>query len=170
MVCLLHGTAHGAAGGRRRFGVFGGTSAGEMARRGDRTPRRFGDGSAHDVQHLRAAGGVRSIPLGYGSIPCSNARATPCWPKRSSNTNERASRSGCSQRLSIKAGSWALPRWVIVKAEAHAEGTNRRAVVTNRSKRTRVLPQAAYDEYANQGESLRTAMARRSSADWRPIV
>lgn len=51
-----------------------------------------------------------------------------------------------------QAGSWALPRWVVVKAEAHAAGTNRRAVVTNRPG-ARVLPQAAYDEYANRGES-----------------
>jgi hypothetical protein len=41
---------------------------------------------------------------------------------------------------------------VFVKCEAHAQGTNRRAVVTNRPG-ARVLPQAAYDEYAERGES-----------------
>ena len=41
---------------------------------------------------------------------------------------------------------------MVVKAEAHAAGTNRRAVVTNRPG-ARVLPQAAYDEYADRGES-----------------
>jgi hypothetical protein len=51
-----------------------------------------------------------------------------------------------------QADSWELPRWVIVKCEAHAQGTNRRAVVTNRPG-ARVLPQAAYDEYAERGES-----------------
>jgi hypothetical protein len=49
-------------------------------------------------------------------------------------------------------GSWDAPRWTIVKCEAHAAGTNRRAVVTNRPG-ARVLPQGAYDEYANRGES-----------------
>jgi hypothetical protein len=44
-----------------------------------------------------------------------------------------------------------LPR-VIVKCEAHAQGTNCRAVVTNRPG-GRVLPAAAYDEYADRGES-----------------
>jgi hypothetical protein len=44
------------------------------------------------------------------------------------------------------------PRWTIVKAEAHVQGTNRRAVVTNRPG-ARVLPQATYDEYTERGES-----------------
>lgn len=51
-----------------------------------------------------------------------------------------------------QADSWEAPRWVIVKCEAHAQGTNRRAIVTNRPG-ARVLPQAAYDEYAERGES-----------------
>lgn len=41
---------------------------------------------------------------------------------------------------------------MIIKVEAHAQGTNRRAVATNRPG-ARVLPAAAYDEYANRGES-----------------
>jgi hypothetical protein len=51
-----------------------------------------------------------------------------------------------------EAGSWDQPRWVIVKAEAHAPGTNRRFIVTNRPGAC-VLPRAAYDEYAARGES-----------------
>jgi hypothetical protein len=51
-----------------------------------------------------------------------------------------------------QAGSWSQPRWVIVKCEAHAQGTNRRVVVTNRPG-GRVLPEACYDEYAQRGES-----------------
>lgn len=51
-----------------------------------------------------------------------------------------------------QADSWEAPRWVIVKCEAHAQGANRRAIVTNRPG-ARVLPQAAYDEYAERGES-----------------
>jgi hypothetical protein len=51
-----------------------------------------------------------------------------------------------------QAGTWDRPRWVIVKAEAHAKGTNRRFIVTNRPG-AQVLPQAAYDDYAARGES-----------------
>jgi hypothetical protein len=51
-----------------------------------------------------------------------------------------------------QAGSWPHPRWTIIKVEAHAQGTNRRAVITSRPG-ARVIPAAAYDEYANRGES-----------------
>ena len=51
-----------------------------------------------------------------------------------------------------EAGSWERPRWLIVKAEANAQGTNRRFIVTNRPG-AQVVPEAAYDEYAYRGES-----------------
>jgi hypothetical protein len=51
-----------------------------------------------------------------------------------------------------RAGSWSEPRWVIVKAEANAQGTNRRFVVTNRAG-ARLHPEATYDEYVMRGES-----------------
>jgi len=51
-----------------------------------------------------------------------------------------------------RADSWPAQRWVIVKCEANAQGTNRRAVVTNRPGAF-ILPEAAYDEYTNRGES-----------------
>jgi len=51
-----------------------------------------------------------------------------------------------------QAKSWPVQRWVIVKCEANAQGTNRRAVVTNRPGAF-VLPGATYDEYADRGES-----------------
>jgi len=51
-----------------------------------------------------------------------------------------------------QAASWPAPRWIVVKCEANAQGTNRRAVVTNRPG-ARVSPQGAYDEYADRGES-----------------
>jgi hypothetical protein len=63
---------------------------------------------------------------------------------------------GQPQRLfagfAYQAGSWPTPRWVIAKAEAHAQGTNRRFIVTNRPG-ARVLPEPAYDDYALRGES-----------------
>ena len=65
-------------------------------------------------------------------------------------------RTGQPQRsfLSVdyQAESWPAPQPVVIKVEAHAQGTNRRAVVTNRPG-CAVLPQAVYDEYATRGES-----------------
>ena len=51
-----------------------------------------------------------------------------------------------------RAESWTEPRWVVVKAEANAQGINRRFVVTNR-RGARLYPEATYDEYAMRGES-----------------
>jgi len=51
-----------------------------------------------------------------------------------------------------RADSWPAQRWVVVKCEANAQGTNRRAVVTNRPVAF-VLPGATYDAYADRGES-----------------
>jgi hypothetical protein len=51
-----------------------------------------------------------------------------------------------------QAGTWNLPRWVVVKAEANAQGTNRRFVTTNRPGALTYL-EATYDEYAMRGES-----------------
>jgi hypothetical protein len=69
---------------------------------------------------------------------------------------KRFEASGQPQRLFCaswyQAKSWPAPRWVVIKCEANAQGTNRRAVVTNRPGAF-VLPEAAYDEYADRGES-----------------
>jgi hypothetical protein len=69
---------------------------------------------------------------------------------------EEYERTGQPQRLFLpveyQADSWPNPRPVVIKAEAHAQGTNRRAVVTNRPGWL-VEPQATYDEYAGRGES-----------------
>jgi hypothetical protein len=51
-----------------------------------------------------------------------------------------------------KANSWAYEQSIVIKVEVHAQGTNRRAVVTNRPG-WHVLPAAVYDEYAERGES-----------------
>lgn len=63
---------------------------------------------------------------------------------------------GQPQRLFLpaeyQADTWPVSRKIVVKAEAHAQGTNRRAVVTNRPGWA-VYPQACYDEYACRGES-----------------
>jgi hypothetical protein len=56
---------------------------------------------------------------------------------------EEQERTGQSQRLftgfDYQAGTWEQPRWIVIKCEANAQGTNRRAVVTNRPG-TRTVP------------------------------
>jgi hypothetical protein len=54
--------------------------------------------------------------------------------------------------LLYQAGSWPRARPVVVKAEANAQGTNRRFIVTNR-RGAALYPEAAYDEYVRRGES-----------------
>lgn len=51
-----------------------------------------------------------------------------------------------------QAETWPAPRWTIVKAEANAQGTNRRFVATNRPGGP-AYPEATYDEYVMRGES-----------------
>ena len=69
---------------------------------------------------------------------------------------EEQERTGQSQRLftgfDYQAGTWEQPRWIVIKCEANAQGTNRRAVVTNRPG-ARTVPHGAYDEYSERGES-----------------
>jgi hypothetical protein len=69
---------------------------------------------------------------------------------------EEYERTGQPQRsfllVDYQADSWPASQPVVIKAEAHAQGTNRRAVVTNRPGGP-ILPQAVYDEYALRGES-----------------
>ena len=69
---------------------------------------------------------------------------------------KRYEQEGQPQRLFCafwyKADSWPAQRWVVVKCEANAQGINRRAIVTNRPGAF-VMPDAAYDGYADRGES-----------------
>jgi hypothetical protein len=65
-------------------------------------------------------------------------------------------KTGQTQRLFMlvdyQARSWSRSQPVVIKVEANPEGTNQRAVVTNRPG-CQVLPAAIYDEYAMRGES-----------------
>jgi len=68
----------------------------------------------------------------------------------------RFDETGEAQRLFCafwyRADSWPAQRWVVIKCEANSEGTNRRAVVTNRPGAF-VLPDATYDAFSDRGES-----------------
>jgi Transposase DDE domain group 1 len=69
---------------------------------------------------------------------------------------EQYAQTGIKQRLFqqvwYRAERWEQARCVIIKAECHAQGTNRRAVVTNRPGAV-LFPAATYDEYVQRGES-----------------
>jgi hypothetical protein len=150
MPTLLHGTAHPTLG------------AGEDVARVVQALR-----AQHpDVRiHLRADSGY-ATPAFYRTCERLQIDYTiglgmnPVIKRRSDALLDQAVRqfeeTGQPQRLFTafwyQAETWELPRWVIVKCEAHAQGTNRRAVVTNRPG-AQVLPQAAYDEYTERGES-----------------
>lgn len=54
--------------------------------------------------------------------------------------------------LRYQAKGWNCERSVIIKAECHAAGTNRRAVVTNRAGAL-LVPRGVYDDYVQRGES-----------------
>lgn len=89
---------------------------------------------------------------------------------------EAYERSGNPQRLFMlvdyQAKNWPISQPIVIKAEANAQGTNRRAVVTNRPG-VRILPQAVYDEYTMRGESenrnkeLKTELATDRLSDHR---
>jgi hypothetical protein len=57
--------------------------------------------------------------------------------------------------LGYQAESWCVERQVIIKCEAHSQGTNRRAIVTNRPGAV-LLPEATYDDYVVRGANRRT--------------
>lgn len=150
MACLLHGTAHASLGADDDLTYLVG-----------RLREKWPD----VVIELRADSGM-AMPAMYDV--CEHLRVqytfglrlNPVLKRQSdallAEAVERYEQTGHPQRLFTafwyQAGSWADRRWVVVKAEAHAAGTNRRAVVTNRPG-ARVLPQAAYDAYADRGES-----------------
>lgn len=54
--------------------------------------------------------------------------------------------------LEYQAETWSIARHVVVKCEVNAQGTNRRAVVSNRLGLAH-YPPGVYDEYADRGES-----------------
>ena len=85
-----------------------------------------------------------------------NSRLRACSDDLLNETLKEYERTGQPQRsflqVDYQADSWPTPQPVVIKVEAQAQGTNRRAVVTNRPG-CRILPSGVYDEYALGGES-----------------
>jgi hypothetical protein len=150
MACLLYGSAHAALGADDDLEYL---------------VRRVRAKWPDVVIELRGDSGM-AVPVTYDACErldiqyTLGLRLNPVLQRESDELLAQAvanyEQSGEPQRLftafEYQAQSWSEPRWVVVKAEAHSEGTNRRAVVTNRSG-ARVLPQAAYDAYTERGES-----------------
>lgn len=150
MICLLHGTAHPSLGaaddlrylvGRLRE-AFPGVRILLRADSGLGVPRMYEACERLEIE----------FTLGIGM----NATLKNASDSLLSRCVEAFEQTGEPQRefcaFWYKAESWPAQRWVVVKCEAHAQGINRRAVVTNRPG-AYVLPYAAYDAYADRGES-----------------
>jgi hypothetical protein len=149
-VCLLHGTAHAALG-----------AADDV----EYVVRRLREAWPNVRIHWRGDSGL-GVPRMYDACErldidytlgiAMNARLKKLTDPLLAEAVAGWEASGEPQRLFTafwyRADSWPIERWVVVKCEANAEGTNRRAVVTNRPG-ARVLPGAAYDNYADRGES-----------------
>jgi len=150
MACLLHGTAAAALGAEDDLSYLVGRLRGAFP----------------DVRIVLRADSGLSVPsvyaacerlqieysIGFGMNP-----TLVNWShKLFSHCVEQFQQTGQPQRqfcaFWYQTRSWSAPRWVIIKCEANAQGTNRRAVVTNRPGAL-VLPEAAYDAYADRGES-----------------
>ncbi len=149
-VCLLHGTAHPTLGiqddlayvvGRLRQ-AWPGVQIHVRGDSGFGTPTMYETCENLDIQYT----------VGIGM----NARLKKLSDPLLEEALAQWQATGLPQRLFTafwyQADSWPAQRWGVVKCEANAEGTNRRAVVTNRPGAT-VLPGAAYDAYADRGES-----------------
>lgn len=149
-ICLLYGSAHPTLG-----------AASDL----DRVIRRLREIWPDVRIRVRADSGF-AAPVMYEECEQANVdyslglKMNPRLKKLSEETLDEAIRrweeTGQAQRLFCafwyRADSWPQERWVVVKCEANAQGTNRRAIVTNRPG-ARVLPGAAYDDYADRGES-----------------
>lgn len=149
-VSLRHGTAHASLGADEDLDVL-------ITKVRERWP---------DVDiEVRADSGF-GVPLMYEVCERLNVRYTfgigmnSRLKAASDELLEQAARqyaqTGQKQReftvLSYRAKGWDRARTVVIKAECHVAGTNRRAVVTNRPGAL-IVPQGVYDDYVQRGES-----------------
>jgi hypothetical protein len=149
-VCLLYGSAHPALGAedvleyvvRRLREVWPGVHIHLRGDSGFGVPRMYKISERLGIDYT----------LGIGM----NARLERLSENTLKTAVEQFEATGQPQRLFCafwyRAKSWPTQRWVVVKCEVNSQGTNRRAVVTNRPGAF-VLPEATYNEYADRGES-----------------
>jgi hypothetical protein len=149
-VCLLHGTAHPTLGAQDDLAYV--VRRLRVAWPGVRIHLRGDSGFGTPVMYEACEQEDIDYTLGIGMNATLKKRSDSLLQQAVA----RRDATGQSQRLFTafwyKAESWPAQRWVVVKCEANAQGTNRRAVVTNRLGAF-VLPEATYDAYADRGES-----------------
>ena len=150
MICLLFGTAHPALG-----------ADDDLQYLVDRLRREWPDIEIH----LRADSGFATptmyqtcerlgiwFTIGLGMNPVLKRSSEELLEQ----TVENFEKTGEKQRVFCafwyQARSWSHARYTIVKCEAHTQGTNRRAIVTNRPGAP-ILPEATYNAYVQRGES-----------------
>jgi hypothetical protein len=149
-VCLLYGSAHPALGAADDLAYVVGRlrQAWPGVRIHLRADSGFGVPQVYD--------GCERLDIQYTVAIGMNARLKKLTDPLLEEAVQRWEATGQPQRLFgafwYRAESWPAQRWVVIKCEANSQGTNRRAVVTNRPGAF-VLPAAAYDEYADRGES-----------------
>lgn len=149
-VCLLHGTAHATLGAQDDLAYVVGRlrQAWPDVRIHLRGDSGFGTPKMYDA--------CEALRIDYTLGIAMNARLKRESDALLENAVAQWESTGQPQRLfmavNYQAQTWPNERLVVIKCEAHAEGTNRRAVVSNRPGAS-VLPGAAYDAYAERGES-----------------
>lgn len=150
MVCLLHGSAHPALGAdddvqylvQRLRAAWPDVRIELRGDSGFGVPAMYTICERLDIQYT----------FGLTMNATLKARSQPLL----AHAQAEYGRTGQPQRrfcdFWYRAESWPAQRRVVVKVEVHEQGTNRRAVVTNRPG-VFVLPGAAYDAYVDRGES-----------------
>lgn len=150
MVCLLFGTAHAAMGAGKdlRYLVGRLREAFPGVRIHLRADSGFGVPAMYEA--CERLGIDYTIGIGMNATLKQNSEPLLDFCLRQFEQTGQPQRRFAA--FWYRAKSWPAQRWVVVKVEAHGQGTNRRAVVTNRAGAF-VLPGATYDEYADRGES-----------------
>jgi len=150
MICLLHGSAHPALGADDDLEYLVGKlrAAWPSVRIEVRGDSGFGVPTMYAVcERLEL-----QYTFGLGMNPVLKARSEPLLQ----HCLGQFEQTGQPQRRFCdfwhRAESWPAQRRVVVKVEVGPEGTNRRAVVTNRPG-VFVLPGAVYEAYVDRGES-----------------
>lgn len=170
MVCLLHGTAHAALGadddiehlaGRLRE-AFPGVRIHLRADSGFGTPTMYDACERLNIDYTIGIGMNATLkkisdPLLEELVnryenPEKHRESDGDGPDQEADESTRGQPQRGFYAFWYRAKSWPAERWVIVKCEVNAQGTNRRAVVTNRPGAL-VLPDATYEAYADRGES-----------------
>lgn len=99
--------------------------------------------------------GLTANSVLYGQTEALLAQAIAAWDQQRQQAQDEdrvAQPSRLFAGFAYQAGSWPNPRWVIAKAEANAQGNQRRFIVTNRPGAV-LFAGATYDDYAMRGES-----------------